>query len=229
MDAVRASLTLCKADCYNGLYVFARDRGRMITIGLSGGIGSGKTEATRILQEMGAEVIIADQVGHEAYEPHTDAWKQVVETFGDDILQPDGQIDRRKLGSIVFSDPGEMAKLNAIMHPRMHTMMEERLGELEAKGVQVAVLEAAILIEAGWIALVDEAWMLEVPEEVAVERIHQRNGLAEEEIRKRLQSQLSNEERAGHASEVIENTGDLEALRLRLEELWSSRLQGRHS
>ncbi len=223
------SLTLCKADCYNGLYVFARDGRRMITIGLSGGIGSGKTEASRILQEMGAEVIIADQVGHQAYEPHTDAWKQVVETFGEDILQPDGQIDRRKLGGIVFSNPEEMAKLNAIMHPRMHAMMEERLRELEAKGAQVAVLEAAILIEAGWISLVDEAWMLEVPEEVAVERIHQRNGLAEEEIRKRLRSQLSNEERAKHASEVIENTGDLEALRLRLEELWYSRLQGRHS
>ncbi len=222
-------MTLCKADCYNGLYVFARDGGRMITIGLSGGIGSGKTEATRILQEMGAEVISADQVGHEAYEPQTDAWKQVVETFGDDILQPDGQIDRRKLGGIVFSDPDEMAKLNAIMHPRMHTMMEERLRELEAKGARVAVLEAAILVEAGWISLVDEAWMVEVPEEVAVERIHRRNGLAEEEIRKRLRSQLSTEERAGHASEVIENTGDIGALRLRLEELWRSRLQGRHS
>ena len=222
-------MTLCKADCYNGLYVFARDGGRMITIGLSGGIGSGKTEASRILQEMGAEVISADQVGHEAYEPQTDAWKQVLETFGEDILQPDGQIDRRKLGGIVFSSPDEMAKLNAIMHPRMHTMMEERLRELEAKGARVAVLEAAILVEAGWISLVDEAWMVEVPEEVAVERIHRRNGLAEEEIRKRLRSQLSNEERAGHASEVIENTGDIGALRLRLEELWRSRLQGRHS
>ena len=222
-------MTLREADCYNGLYVFARDGRRMITIGLSGGIGSGKTEASRILQEMGAEVISADQVGHQAYEPHTDAWKQVVETFGDDILQPDGQIDRRKLGGIVFSNPGEMAKLNAIMHPRMHTMMEEHLRELKAKGAQVAVLEAAILVEAGWISLVDEVWMLEAPEEVAVERIQQRNGLPEEEIRKRLRSQLSNEERAGYAGEVIENTGDLEALRLRLKELWNSRLQGRHS
>ena len=222
-------MTLSEADCYNGLYVFARDGGRMITIGLSGGIGSGKTEASRILQEMGAEVISADQVGHQAYEPHTDAWKQVVETFGDDILQPDGQIDRKKLGAIVFSNPAEMAKLNAIMHPRMHTMMEEHLRELKAKGAQVAVLEAAILVEAGWISLVDEVWMLEAPEEVAVERIHQRNGLAEEEIRKRLQSQLSNEERARYAGEVIENTGDLEALRLRLKELWCSRMQGRHS
>ncbi len=201
----------------------------MIVIGLTGGIGSGKSEVSRILNELGAELIDADRVGHEAYLPNTETWQAVVQAFGDEILQPDQEIDRRKLGGIVFSDPDAMAKLNGIMHPRMREMIRERLEALRGQGVEVAVLEAAILIEADWASLVDEVWVTDSTEEVVVERVGRRNNLPEDEIRRRIKSQMTREERAGHATVVIHNDEGIEQLKQRIKELWDSRVQGRVS
>ena len=120
---------------------------RMIVIGLTGGIGSGKSEAARMLQELGADVIDADRIGHEAYLPNTETWVAVVAEFGNEILQPTSEIDRKKLGAKVFSDPPAMARLSAIMHPRMYDMIEERIGRLRDQGMEVAVVEAALLVE----------------------------------------------------------------------------------
>ena len=106
----------------------------MLVIGLTGGIGTGKSEVTRLLQALGAIVINADRVGHEAYNPGSESWHQVIEAFGDDVLQPDGEIDRRKLGAIVFSDPEQLARLNQIMHPRMGRIVAEELEGLRAQG-----------------------------------------------------------------------------------------------
>ena len=180
-----------------------------------------------MLKELGAEVIDADRVGHAAYQPHTEAWEAVVEAFGKEVLQPNEEVDRRALGAIVFSAPEQMARLNAIMHPRMQRMIEEQLGELRAQGVAVVVVEAAILIEAGWQVLVDEVWVAAASEEVVVDRVRRRNNLADEEIRRRIRSQLSNEERAKQATVVIENNGSLEDLNQSIRELWDSRVQGR--
>ena len=199
----------------------------MFVIGLTGGIGSGKSEVARLLKELGAEVIDADRVGHQAYQPHTEAWEAVVEAFGQEILQPNEEVDRRALGAIVFSAPEQLARLNAIMHPRMQRMIEEQLGEFGAQGAAVVVLEAAILIEAGWQVLVDEVWVAAASEEVVVDRVRRRNNLADEEIRRRIRSQLSNEERAKQATVVIENNGSLEDLNQSIRELWDSRVQGR--
>ena len=99
----------------------------MLVIGLTGGIGTGKSEVTRLLQALGAAVINADQVGHEAYKPNSESWRQVVEAFGGDILQPNGEIDRGKLGAIVFSGPERLARLNKIMHPLMARIVAEEL------------------------------------------------------------------------------------------------------
>ncbi|MBI4202572.1 MAG: dephospho-CoA kinase [Chloroflexi bacterium] len=199
----------------------------MLVIGLTGGIGSGKSEVSKQLQELGAEVIDADKVGHQAYIPHSETWKAVVAAFGNDILQPNGEIDRRKLGAIVFSDPSELARLNSIMHPRMAKMIGEQLEVMRARGVQVGVLEAAILIEANWTSQVDEVWVVAAPEDVVVRRVKERNNLPEEEVRRRIRAQLSNEERAKHAAVVIENDGGLEALHERVQTLWNHRVQGR--
>ena len=199
----------------------------MIVIGLTGGIGSGKSEVSRMLRELGATVIDADRVGHEAYRPHTESWKDLVDEFGRDILLPNGEIDRKKLGARVFSSPQELARLNAIVHPRMYTMMEERLEALRRQGTEVVVMEAAVLIEAGWTPLVDEVWVTTAPEDVAVQRIRQRNGMPGEEVRQRIRSQLSSEERAKQAAVVIENSGGMEELRERVREAWSSRVRGR--
>ena len=168
-----------------------------------------------MLGELGAEVIDADRIGHEAYTPHTPVWKEVVEAFGEDILQPTGEIDRKRLGAIVFSDPKELARLNSIMHPRMAEMIHERVKELEGKGAKTVVVEAAVLVEAGWDKLpwVDEVWVTRSDEEQVVERIKERNNLPDEEIRKRIGSQLPFEERSRNAQVIVDNAGAIDDLK----------------
>jgi len=199
----------------------------MIVIGLTGGIGSGKSEVSRMLRELGAEIIDADRTGHEAYLPHTQTWKEIVAAFGEGILLPSGEVDRRKLGSIVFSDPKALARLNAIMHPRMYDMLRERVEGLASQGKKVVVIEAAVLIEAGWTPLVDEIWVTEADEDVVVERVGKRNNLPTEEIRRRIRSQIAAGERAKQASAVIKNNKGLEELHQQVQELWDSRVQRR--
>ena len=199
----------------------------MLVIGLTGGIGTGKTEVARLLQELGASVINADQVGHEAYTPHSPAWREVVEAFGQDILQESGEIDRRKLGGIVFADPAQLAILNGIMHPRMASIVQEKLAGLKSEGHEVAVVEAAVLFEAGWDSLVDEVWTTESPEEAVVARLEQRNGFPPEEIRKRIASQMSSEERSRRADQVIVNSGQFSDLERYVAEIWERRVKGR--
>lgn len=199
----------------------------MLVIGLTGGIGTGKTEVSRLLEQLGATIINADQVGHEAYTPHSEAWQEVVKEFGEDILQEQGEIDRRKLGGIVFADPDRLATLNGIMHPRMASIVRDKLGVLENQGTQVAVVEAAVLFEAGWDDLVGEVWTTESPAEKVVERLQRRNGFAPEEIRRRIAAQMPSEERVGRASEVIDNDGGLEELETTVREIWKRRVEGR--
>jgi len=197
----------------------------MRVIGLTGGIGSGKSVVSQELQELGAVLIDADSVGHEAYQPGTETWREVVAAFGEQVLAPDESIDRKKLGGIVFGSPESLVRLNQIMYPRMHQMMGDRIEEYRRQGVGVVVLEAAILLEAGWDRLVDEVWVTVASEPAVVQRVRQRTGLPEEQIRSRIRSQLSGEERAKHADVVINNDGSLEELRGRVKELWE-RLKG---
>ena len=195
-----------------------------MVIGLTGSIGTGKSEAARQLEALGASIISADQVGHEAYTPNTEAWEQVVAAFGDDILQDDGEIDRRKLGAVVFSDPGQLEKLNQIMHPRMARMVADKIEELRDQGVEVVVVEAALLFEAGWDLLVEEVWVTDSTEQVVIERLKQRNGMSEEEARKRISSQMGRTERLERSDYVIENSGDMATLGNTIKELWNRRV-----
>ena len=195
-----------------------------MVIGLTGSIGTGKSEAARQLEALGASIISADQVGHEAYTPNTEAWEQVVAAFGDDILQDDGEIDRRKLGAVVFSDPGQLEKLNQIMHPRMARMVADKIEELRDQGTEVVVVEAALLFEAGWDSLVEEVWVTDSTEQVVIERLKQRNGMSEEEARKRISSQMGRTERLERSDYVIENSGDMPTLGNTIKELWNRRV-----
>lgn len=192
----------------------------MKVIGLTGGIGSGKSTVSQILAEMGAVVLDADTVGHQAYQPGTETWKDVVAAFGQEVVAADGSIDRKKLGAIVFGKPGELERLNRIVHPRMYDMMAEQIEEYRRQGVKVVVLDAAILIEANWTSLVDEVWLTLASEATVVQRARERTGLPEEQIRSRIRSQLSNEERKKHAGVVIDNDGSLDELREKVVELW---------
>ena len=203
----------------------------MRVIGLTGGIGTGKSLVAHMLGELGAEIIDADRIGHEAYTPHTPVWKEVVEAFGEDILQPSGEIDRKRLGSIVFSDPNELARLNSIMHPRMAEMIHQKVQQLESEGAETVVVEAAVLVEAGWDKLpwVDEVWVTKSDEEQVVQRIKERNNLPDEEIRKRIGSQLPFEERSRNAQVVVDNSGAIDDLKQAVESIWESRVKGKVS
>lgn len=196
----------------------------MRVIGLTGGIAAGKSTISEALRERGAVVIDADKVGHEAYQPGTDTWRALVDHFGREIVADDGQIDRRRLGAIVFADPAQRRALQDIVWPRMKDMMRARLDELRAAGTGVAVIEAAVLIEAAWTDLVDEVWVVQVPEEVALARLMARNGLSAEDGRARIRAQLSNAERAAHAHVTIENSGTVEDARARVDQEWNARV-----
>lgn len=194
----------------------------MHVIGLTGGIASGKSTVTSFFRERGIPVIYADQLGHRTYDPGTETFQKVVETFGQDVVAPDGTIDRKVLGSKVFGKPDELKKLTDIVWPGIRRLASERLAELETAGNQVAVLEAAVLLEAGWEDLVDEIWVVVVDPEIAVQRLAARNGLDAQAARARIASQLSNDERIRRGHVIIENNGTLEELHGRIQQAWEA-------
>ena len=200
----------------------------MFVIGLTGGIGTGKSEVSRLLGELGAEVIQADKVAHEAYEPGTPGWREVVEAFGEGVLDADGRIDRKALGGIVFDDEQARERLNAIVHPIVRRLLEERIATLEREGTRVAVIEVPLLVEAikqqsRWTRLLDEIWVVTAPEDQAVARVRARSGLDEKAIMARIGSQATERERIEFADAVIDNGGSLEELRRQVTNLWRER------
>jgi dephospho-CoA kinase len=199
----------------------------MLVIGLTGGIGSGKSEVARLLEAFGANLISADQVGHEAYTWKSEAWISVVEAFGEGVLQPNGDIDRQKLGTIVFSDPVEMDRLNNIMHPRMANIVEKKIDSFRENGSKVVIVEAAVLFEAGWESLVDEVWTVSAPIEMIVDRLKSRNGLSSDEARQRIASQMSTEERLNRSHAEVDNSGDVSALSNVVKILWENRVKAK--
>ncbi len=199
----------------------------MFVIGLTGGIGTGKSHVSGLLEGFGAAVVNADLLGHEVYAPQSEGWHAVVDAFGERIVAENGEIDRRALGGIVFSDEMELQKLNAIMHPRIYGLAELRLNELASKGTETAVLEAALLIEAKWTPLVDEVWVTVSTEADIISRLKQRNNMDETTARSRIDSQMPQSERVGHADIVIENNGSLEGLSEKVQDLWNTRVLAR--
>lgn len=191
-----------------------------VIIGLTGGIASGKSVVSRMLAERGALVIDADKVGHEAYAPGSDCYRDVVAAFGQDIVAADGQIDRKALGGKVFGDPAQRKRLEGIVWPWMRRTMEERFTRLRDEAVPVVVLEAAVLIEADWIPLVDQVWVVLASPEIARRRVMERNGLTAEQADQRIAAQLTNDQRALQAQTVIDNSGTIEELEGRVEEAW---------
>ncbi len=204
----------------NGAFVFYRRERVTVVIGLTGGIASGKSVVSAMLGERGALIIDADRVGHEAYAPGTGCYRDVIAAFGEDIVAPDGQIDRKALGAKIFGDAAQRRRLESIVWPWMRRTMEGRLAALRAEGVPVVVLEAAVLIEADWIPLVDQVWLVVVPPALARGRIMVRNGLTVEQADARIAAQLTDEERAKHAHLIIENDGTLDELRQRVDAAW---------
>jgi dephospho-CoA kinase len=192
-------------------------------IGLTGGIGSGKSAVGAILAELGAHVIDTDKVGHRAYETGSEGWRLIVDTFGREVLAHDGTIDRRKLGAIVFADDGRRRQLNAIVHPFIFQEVQREIAERRASGFTGPfVLEAPVLLEAKGAGIVDRIWVVVAPRAAVHARLTDSRDLTPEEVEARVAAQLSDEERRRHADLVIENDGDLPALRAKVEAAWRS-------
>jgi len=192
----------------------------MKVIGLTGGIGSGKSTVAQFLAELGAVVLDADKVGHVAFKPGTEAWREVVAAFGRQILTPDGEIDRRKLGEVVFGNPEALLRLNQIMHPQIGKMVKAQLEEYRRQGVKIVVFEIPLLLETGGASLVGEVWVTVASESTVLRRLEERSGLSGQQSLARIRSQMSNEERVKHADEVINNDGSLDELKAKVKELW---------
>ncbi len=193
----------------------------MKTIGLTGGIGSGKSTVSKILATLGAHIIDADSVGHEIYLPGKAAWEHVTNAFGQEIVAEDHTIDRKKLGDIVFSSPDALARLNAIVHPLMFEEIRQRIQAERDKGFTApVVVEAAILIEADWLPLTDTVWVIEANKDTAMSRMAEQRGMSAADAEARIANQLSNEERRKHAQVVIHNNGSLHALEQQIQQAW---------
>lgn len=189
-------------------------------VGLTGGIGSGKSTVATLLAQMGADVIDADKVGHEIYLPDTEGFTRVVEAFGPEVVGADGTVDRRVLGTKVFGDPAELARLNAIVHPLIVAELQARLAaQRAAPRTTPIVVEAAIMMEAGW-AFFDEIWVVAVSPETAIERVVASRGLTRADVERRIAAQMPIAERRRRADRIIENDGSPEALRGAVEAAW---------
>jgi len=189
-------------------------------IGLTGGIASGKSLVSGILAELGAAVLDVDKVGHRIMEPDQPAYKEIIEYFGKDILTSSGKIDRKKLGNIVFSNPEKLKVLNRITHYRIREKVREILKGYENSGVSLVVVEAALLFEMKMQDMVDEVWVVFADKEQQIERLMKRNKLTEEEAQKRIESQLSSEQKVLRADRVIYNSGDIEKTKRQVAALW---------
>ena len=194
----------------------------MFVICLTGGIGSGKSTAARYLNTLGAHIIDADKLGHEAYMPGTNAYKEIINTFGADILADNHQIDRRILGSKVFGQAEELTKLTNIVWPEIRALAESTFKKVQsAHADAIIIFEAAVLIEAGWADLGDEVWVVTVERQTALQRCVARDGLTQEAIENRLNAQLSNDDRISEADQVITNDDGPERLEDALDQQWA--------
>ncbi len=195
----------------------------MRVIGITGGIGTGKTEVATLLKALGAEVIDADLVAHETYAPGTEGFSEVVAEFGEGVLTASGQVDRRRLAETVFDDRAARERLQDIVHPRARAAVAGKLNSMREGRVEAAVLVAPLLVEAGWTDLVDEVWVTVAKRDSVVDRVGRRDGLDPGAVEARIEAQASDDERLACADAVVHNDGGLDELRERVTELWNTR------
>ena len=196
----------------------------MLVIGLTGNFGTGKTSVSQMLAELGAVVIDADKLGHKLLQPDTETYREILTAFGKSILKPNGKIDRNKLGKLAFADAASLNRLNQIMHPKMYEIAKRKIEEYLKTDTKIVVLEAALLIEAGWTPLVDQVWVTVAPEAIIVRRLKSGRELNEDQVLARLSTQMPSEEKAKQADVVIDTDCSLDELRTRVTELWHNLL-----
>jgi len=195
----------------------------MLVVGLTGGIGSGKSEVARRLAALGAVVVDADAIAREVVAPGTPGLSQVVAEFGDEVLSPDGALDRDRVAALVFADPSARARLNAIVHPLIGAAMIERTAAAgEADPHAVVVNDVPLLVEGGLSARYDAVVVVDTDPETQVRRLVEQRGMTEADARARMAVQASREQRLAVADYVVDNTGDLEHLDRQVREVWAA-------
>lgn len=193
----------------------------MKVIGLTGNIGCGKSVVARMFEELGARVIDADRIARLVVEPGESAWKEIVQTFGEAILNSDGTINRGKLGEIVFNDKEKREALNRITHPRIVERIKEVIEDFRKENVEVVIVEAALIVEkVGMKPLINDLIVVTADEETQIRRLIERNALSREEALSRIKSQMPLSEKVKYATYVIDNSGTLDEMRKQVEEVW---------
>lgn len=191
----------------------------MKIIGITGGIGSGKSTVASLLAELGAIIIDADKIGHEVLDTDNQARKQVVSAFGQGVLNPNGLVNRKELGKIVFTDHKALLHLNQIMHPLIKQIVKNKLRQFKEQEARTVVLDAPLLIEANWANIVDIIWIITANEANVFRRL-ERIGFSPEDIAARISCQLPDSERVKMADTIINNNHGLEELRFKVNLLW---------
>jgi dephospho-CoA kinase len=176
-------------------------------IGLTGGIATGKSTVARFFAKLGIPVIDADQLARDAVHPGSPALKKIETVFGKDMLTQEGTLDRKRLGALVFAAPEKRCQLEAILHPAIRTLAEERISQEASAGHQRLIYMAPLLIEAGATDRVDDIWVVTVRPEIQLERLMQRDGISREQAQQIIDSQMPLSEKVRFGSVVIDNSG----------------------
>jgi len=194
-----------------------------LIVGLTGGIGSGKSTVTKMFKDLGAKIIDADKLGHSVILPYKPAWKKIVKLFGKDILQNDLAVDRGKLGKVVFTNQAFLKKLNEITHPEITKLIKKEINL--AKNVtynkeKVLIIDAALIYEAKINRFMDKIIVVYIDEDEQIKRLIKRNNLSKEEALQRIKSQMSMEEKVEMADHVIDNSSSLDETKKQVEKIW---------
>lgn len=191
----------------------------MLLVGLTGGIGSGKSTVAHLLERRGAVVFDADALAREAVEPGTPGHDAVVERFGANVLAPGGELDREALASIVFADPAARRDLEAIVHPEVRRLFAEGC-EAYRETDRVVVFSAPLLVETGMHTAFEILVLVSVPVEAQIERLLRDRAMSEDQVRARIDAQAPLEEKAAVADIIVDNEGDLDDLEAQVDSLW---------
>ncbi|HEX9724576.1 MAG TPA: dephospho-CoA kinase [Vicinamibacteria bacterium] len=192
----------------------------MLRVGLTGGIACGKTVVRRLLADRGAFTIDADAIVHQLMGAGTDLTRRIADAFGPDVLSPEEAVDRTKLGRLVFSDPSERSKLNALVHPEVIREEKRLLREAEGKGVDVAVVDAALMIEAGTYRDYDRLLVVHCPRALQLDRLAARDGLSRTEAARRVDAQMPVDEKKPYADFLIDTSGSLADTERQVQAVW---------
>ena len=198
----------------------------MLTVGLTGGIGSGKSEVTRRLAAKGAAVVDADLIAREVVEPGTPGLQRVVEEFGPEVLRPDGTLDRPRLGSLVFGDSEKLKRLNAIVHPLIGERTAELVAQAEASGAEVLVHDVPLLVESGLAGAYEVLVVVAAKPGTQLARLTRNRGMSQEEAEQRIAAQAPLADKLAVATHVIRNDGSLQDLEDQVDRLWDELTRG---